>query len=103
MDIRDFQKLGQSVWLDYLRRNLIESGELSRMVRDDGIRGITTNPNIFEKAIADSSDYDADVPSDEPAGVIYERLVIEDIQRAADVLRTVFDAAGGRDGFVSME
>lgn len=108
MDIKALQQHGQSVWLDYFRRDLITSGELARMVREDGIRGITTNPTIFEKAITGTTLYDASIERelrrrDEPPGKIYERLVIEDIQRAADVLRPVFDALQGRDGFVSVE
>jgi transaldolase / glucose-6-phosphate isomerase len=108
MDIKELQKHGQSVWLDYFRRDLIASGELARMIRDDGIRGITTNPTIFEQAISGTTLYDAALErdvrrQDEPPRKIYERLVIDDIQQAADVLRPVFDATGGGDGFVSME
>ena len=108
MDIKELQKHGQSVWLDYFRRDLIASGELARLVEDDGIRGITTNPTIFEQAISGTTLYDASLErdvrrQDEPPRTIYERLVIEDIQRAADVLRPVFDATDGADGFVSME
>jgi transaldolase/glucose-6-phosphate isomerase len=98
MDLKEF----------YMRRDLLVSGEFARMVRDDDVRGVTTNPSIYEKAIAESTDYDAalrcDVEThDEPAGAIYERLVIEDIQEAADILRPTYDATDGRDGFVSME
>jgi transaldolase/glucose-6-phosphate isomerase len=108
MDLREFHQHGQSIWLDYLRRELLESGEFERLVHDDDIRGVTTNPSIFEKAIAESTDYDAALrhevrARDESAGAIYERLVVDDIQRAADVLRATYDATAGRDGFVSME
>lgn len=100
---------GQSIWLDYIRRNLIVSGELKRMVEEDGIRGVTSNPTIFEKAIAGSTDYDdalrAMLARDGDAAVekLYEPLAIEDIQMAADVLRSVYDATHGDDGYVSLE
>lgn len=108
MDLKKLQDHGQSIWLDYFRRELLETGELERLVVEDGISGVTTNPSIFEKAIDDSTDYDLalrrDIAAkDEPAGAIYERLVIEDIVRAADVLRPTFEASHGNDGFVSME
>ena len=84
MDIKELQQHGQSVWLDYFRRDLITSGELARMVRDDGIRGITTNPTIFEQAINDTTLYDSSIErdvtrKDEPPGKIYERLAIDDL------------------------
>lgn len=100
---------GQSIWLDYIQRNLIRSGELKRLVDEDGIRGVTSNPTIFEKAIAGSTDYDealgAMLARDAKAPVeqLYEPLAIEDIQMAADVLRTVHDASHGEDGYVSLE
>ena len=100
---------GQSIWLDYIRRNLIRSGESKRLVDDDGIRGVTSNPTIFEKAIAGSTDYDealrAMLARDGTAEVekLYEALAIEDIQMAADVLRPVYDASNGDDGYVSLE
>jgi len=100
---------GQSIWLDYIRRNLILSGELKRMVDEDGIRGMTSNPTIFEKAIAGSADYDdalgAMLEQDPQADVekLYEPLAIEDIQMAADVLRSVYDSTAGDDGYVSLE
>jgi len=100
---------GQSVWLDYIRRDLIRTGELKRLVEEDGIRGVTSNPTIFEKAIAGSTDYDdalrallAKDPKMD-VGSLYERLAIEDIQMAADVLRAVYDETGGADGYVSFE
>jgi transaldolase/glucose-6-phosphate isomerase len=98
---------GQSVWLDYIRRDLIESGELARLVREDGLRGITSNPSIFEKAIAGSRDYDrlleAVLRETRDPVAVYERLAVRDIQDAADALRGVHEATGGRDGFVSLE
>src|SRR5579885_3290077 len=103
--LKELSRLGQSVWLDYIRRNLITSGELKRLV-DEGLGGVTSNPASFEKAITGSDDY-ADILSREnknaSATEIYERLAIRDIQDAADILRPVFDRTNGRDGFVSLE
>jgi transaldolase/glucose-6-phosphate isomerase len=107
--LRELLEQGQSVWLDYIRRDLIRSGELKRLVDGDGIRGVTSNPTIFEKAIGGSTDYDealAAMLARDPGtvvGKLYERLAIEDIQMAADVLRPVFDETGGIDGYVSLE
>ncbi|HYA27260.1 MAG TPA: transaldolase family protein, partial [Acidobacteriota bacterium] len=107
--LKDLAGQGQSIWLDYIRRNLIRSGELKRLVDEDGIRGVTSNPTIFEKAIAGSTDYDdglrAMLDQDPQADVekIYEPLAIEDIQMAADVLRSVYDSSAGDDGYVSLE
>jgi transaldolase/glucose-6-phosphate isomerase len=99
---------GQSVWLDFIRRNLIKDGELSRMVDEDGLRGVTSNPAIFEKAIAGSTDYAADLAAagkakDATPMKLYETLAIKDIQDAADVLRPVYDSSARRDGYVSLE
>ena len=100
---------GQSVWLDYIRRSLITSGELRRLVDEDGVHGVTSNPAIFEKAIDGSNDYAAaidEISKDAPgldAKHIYERLAIKDIQDAADVLRPVYDRTGSHDGYVSLE
>ncbi len=103
----ELQKQGQSIWLDFIRRNLITSGELQRLIDEDGLRGITSNPAIFEKAIAGSTDY-ADVleqlhKQNLSAGDIYERIAIRDIQDAADLLHPVYKATNGRDGYVSLE
>lgn len=99
-------KLGQAVWLDYIQRSLITSGELSQLV-DQGVRGVTSNPSIFEKAIAGSDDYEGDlrplIESGKSAQEIYEALAIEDIRRAADTLRTVYDQSHSADGYVSLE
>jgi transaldolase / glucose-6-phosphate isomerase len=101
-------RFGQSVWLDYIRRSLITTGQLARLIREDGLRGMTSNPAIFEKAIAGSTDY-ADLltqlekRSDLDATGIYEQLAIRDIQDAADVLRPVYDQTKRRDGYVSLE
>ena len=101
------QVFGQSVWLDYIRRSLMTSGELQRLIDEDGLRGVTSNPAIFEKAIAGSSDY-ADLLEAASASAVepktlYEQLAIRDIQQAADVLRPVYDETGRRDGYVSLE
>jgi transaldolase len=100
---------GQSVWLDFIRRDLIVGGELRRLVEEDGIAGVTSNPTIFEKAIAASAEYDDGLraaivshPDAAPAE-LFERLAVEDVQMAADVLRPVYDATDGADGFVSIE
>src|SRR5947209_664994 len=101
------QKTGQSIWLDYIRRNLITSGELQRLIDEDGLRGMTSNPSIFEKAIAGSTDY-ADVleqlhAQHRPSGEIFEQIAIRDIQDAADLLLPVYKATNRRDGYVSLE
>ena len=105
--LRRLGALGQSVWLDYIRRDLIESGGLARLVRDDGVRGVTSNPSIFEKAISGSRDYAGLIADASRQGrsakAIYEQLAIRDIRDAADVLRTVHAESGARDGFVSLE
>jgi transaldolase/glucose-6-phosphate isomerase len=99
---------GQSVWLDYIRRNLIETGELARMIREDGLRGMTSNPSIFEKAIAGSTDYaqmleELSSRGDLDATGIYEQLAIRDVQDAADAFRGVYEESKRRDGYVSLE
>ena len=99
---------GQSVWLDYIRRNLIETGELARMIREDGLRGMTSNPSIFEKAIAGSTDYsqmlsELSARGDLDATGIYEQLAIRDVQDAADAFRPVYQESNRRDGYVSLE
>ncbi|HSM87793.1 MAG TPA: bifunctional transaldolase/phosoglucose isomerase, partial [Candidatus Limnocylindrales bacterium] len=103
----ELQKQGQSVWLDYIRRNLITSGELRRLIEQDWLRGITSNPSIFEKAIAGSTDYSELLEQlraqNLSAGDIYERIAVRDIQDAADLLRPVYQATKRRDGYVSLE
>ncbi len=99
---------GQSIWLDYIRRSLISSGELGRLINEDGLKGMTSNPAIFEKAITGSTDY-ADSLEElhkQPgldAMTMYERLAIPDIQAAADALRPVYEKTAFRDGYVSLE
>jgi transaldolase len=100
---------GQSIWLDYIRGDLIQSGELKRLVEEDGVRGLTSNPTIFKKAIADFTYYDkslhATLAKDPQigSGKLLEKLAIGDICAAADILRTVYDETKGGDGFVSIE
>jgi transaldolase/glucose-6-phosphate isomerase len=98
---------GVSVWLDQIRRSLVEGGELARMVREESLRGVTANPSIFEKAILGSDDYDDDLEEmaheNLEADQIYDRLAIRDVQLAADVLAEVHRESNGRDGFVSLE
>ena len=98
---------GTSIWLDQLRRGMIEGGELRRMVQEDSLRGVTSNPAIFERAMLGSADYDAALSEAALEGLtareIYRRLAIEDVQAAADVLAIVYTSTGGADGFVSLE
>ena len=99
---------GQSMWLDYIRRDLITSGKLKTMIDEDGLRGMTSNPSIFEKAIADSHLYDDILKSlasrpDLNATSRYEQIAIRDIQDAADILRPVYESSKFRDGYVSLE
>jgi transaldolase len=104
--LHQLAELGQAIWLDYIRRSLIEQGDLEGLVQD-GLRGLTSNPSIFEKAIAGSNDYDDALRRLSREGKssqqVYEALAIEDVQRAADVLRPVYDETDGRDGYVSLE
>ncbi len=100
--------IGQSVWIDYIRRDLMKGGELQRLMDEDGLAGMTSNPSIFEKAIAGSPEYTAALASHVMLGVcdpkaLYEAVAIEDIQLAADLLHPVYERTGGRDGFVSLE
>lgn len=104
----EVQKYGQSIWYDNIRRGIITSGQLQSMVDNDGLLGITSNPAIFEKAVVESHDYDQAMRALVCQGVgsaveIYERLAMEDIQWAADVMHPVFERTGGRDGYVSFE
>ena len=106
--LKTLNRFGQSVWLDYIRRSLISTGELARLIREDGLRGMTSNPAIFEKAIAGSTDYaqalgELEKRTDLDANGIYEQLAIRDIQDAADALRPVYDQTKRRDGYVSLE
>ncbi|MGD8363151.1 MAG: transaldolase, partial [Gemmatimonadota bacterium] len=101
------KELGQSVWLDNLTRGLVRDGGLARLLEEDGISGVTSNPAIFNAAMTRGTDYDEQIRAlaeeGKRAGEIYETMAIHDIQGACDVLRPAFDAAGGTDGFVSLE
>src|ERR1700693_580399 len=106
--LKELLVFGQSVWLDYIRRNLFTTGELARLVEQDGLRGMTSNPAIFEKAIAGSTDYEQELQDlakrkDIDAKGVYEHLAIHDIQQAADILRPVYVESKRRDGYVSLE
>jgi transaldolase/glucose-6-phosphate isomerase len=105
--LEDLQSLGQSVWLDYISRSLIADGELQQLVYDDGVRGVTSNPAICEKAIAGSTAY-GDILSDPhsrklDAKGLYETIAVRDIQEAADILLPIYDRTSRRDGYVSLE
>ena len=107
--LQDLRHLGQSFWLDYIDRDLLDTGGLKRLVEEDGLRGVTSNPSIFEKAVAGSTLYDEALSTYMAAnpGIsakdLFEHVGIRDIQDAADVLRPVYDESGGADGFVSLE
>ncbi len=105
--LKQLHALGQSIWLDYIRRHLITSGELRRLLQEDGLGGVTSNPAIFEKAIAGSHDYDAAIRAltlkGKKAGEIYETLAVEDVRMAAEVFRTLYDESQGYEGYVSLE
>lgn len=105
--LKELQKLGQSIWYDNIRRSLLTTGELKRMIQEDGLRGMTSNPTIFEKAIAGSTDYNDQLQTlalqGKKAEEIYEELAILDIQSAADYFFPVFEQSKGLDGYVSFE
>ncbi|MEN9275698.1 MAG: transaldolase [Gloeomargarita sp. GMQP_bins_5] len=103
----EIPKYGQSIWMDNLSRNLIVSSELQRLISSRGIRGITSNPAIFQKAIAGNVIYDADIVAGVKAGLsvmqIYESLVFKDVQDACDIFRPIYESSNGVDGYVSIE
>src|SRR5438067_5023838 len=104
--LRELHELGQSLWYDNIRRQLITSGEMARL-REEGVSGVTSNPTIFEKAVSGSTDYDETLvrlvgAGRQPDEILWE-LMLEDIRAAADVFRPVYDQTGGADGFVSIE
>src|SRR5271163_3697083 len=106
--LKALEACGQSPWLDYLKRSLIENGELRTLIERDGLKGLTSNPSIFEKAIGESDEYaDAlkqlQAAADHSISAIYEHLAIADIQGAADVLLPVYEETRGRDGYISLE
>lgn len=105
--LRELDKLGQAVWLDYIRRDLIRGGDLQRLIEQDGLQGMTSNPSIFEKAILESDAYDADIHALALRGktpqAIFEALSLQDVREAADAFRPVYDRTSGRGGYVSLE
>jgi len=106
--VKALENHGQAVWLDFLARGFVAKGDLKKLIDSDGVKGVTSNPSIFEKAIGSSDEYDTPIgkalrAGDRPVADLFEQLAIEDIQHAADVLRPVYDALDGKDGFVSLE
>jgi transaldolase/glucose-6-phosphate isomerase len=106
--VKALENHGQAVWLDFLARGFVAKGELKKLIDTDGVKGVTSNPSIFEKAIASSDEYDGAIgqalrKGDRPVADLFEHLAVEDIQHAADVLRPVYDRLKGHDGFVSLE
>jgi transaldolase/glucose-6-phosphate isomerase len=106
--VKALENHGQAVWLDFLARGFVARGDLKKLIDTDGVKGVTSNPSIFEKAIGSSDEYDGAIgkalkSGDRPVAELFEHLAVEDIQRAADVLRPVYDRLKGDDGFVSLE
>jgi transaldolase / glucose-6-phosphate isomerase len=106
--VKALEKHGQAVWLDFLARGFVAKGDLKKLIDSDGVKGVTSNPSIFEKAIGSSDEYDDAIGKelkggDRPVAELFEHLAIEDIQNAANVLRPVYDQLRGDDGFVSLE
>ncbi|MCG6203786.1 bifunctional transaldolase/phosoglucose isomerase [Rhodopseudomonas sp. HC1] len=106
--VKALEQHGQAIWLDFLARGFIAKGDLKRLIDEDGVKGVTSNPSIFEKAIGSSDEYDGAIGAalkqgDRSVGELYEGIAVEDIQHAADVLRPTYDRLEGRDGFVSLE
>ncbi|CAN5366108.1 hypothetical protein BH18ACI2_BH18ACI2_07320 [soil metagenome] len=103
----EIMKLGQSIWYDNIRRAMLTSGDLAKKIEEDDLRGVTSNPTIFEKAITGSNDYDeqlrALVQQGKSVSEIYEDLVVDDIASAADILKPVYDKTDGIDGYISLE
>jgi len=105
--LKELGTLGQSIWLDYIRRDLMSSGVLRRLIEEDGLRGMTSNPSIFEKAIVESHDYDEDIRAlalqGKGVAAIYETISQRDVESAADEFRPLYDRTDGKDGYVSLE
>ena len=106
--VKALENHGQAVWLDFLARGFVAKGDLKKLIETDGVKGVTSNPSIFEKAIGSSDEYDGAIgkalkSGDRPVADLFEHLAVEDIQHAADVLRPVYDQLKGEDGFVSLE
>ena len=105
--LKKLETLGQSIWLDYIRRDLITNGELQQLIENDGLRGMTSNPAIFQKSIAESNLYDSEIrdlaAQNKEINTIYEEISQKDVQQAADVFRPLYDKTKGDDGYVSLE
>src|ERR1700754_4268440 len=106
--VKTLENHGQAIWLDFLARGFVAKGDLKALIDTDGVKGVTSNPSIFEKAIGSSDEYDGAIghalkAGDRPVADLFEALAIEDIQNAADVLRPIYDRLDGTDGFVSLE
>jgi transaldolase len=101
------QQFGQSIWLDFIDRRMIMSGKLKKLIEEDGIRGVTSNPKIFKDAISDGEEYESDIrklaQGNQSTEEIYQSLTVDDIRRTADLFRPLYDASDGRHGFVSLE
>jgi transaldolase len=105
--LKKLEALGQSIWLDYIRRDLITSGKLKKFIDQDGLRGITSNPSIFEKAVTESHDYDNAIQTmvreNKNIDTIYETITQQDVRDAADIFRDLYNKLEGKDGYVSLE
>ena len=105
--LKQLEALGQSIWLDYIKRDLLNNGKLKQLITEDSLRGITSNPSIFENAITGSHAYDQDIKQMSHAGKavndIYEALTQKDVQDAADEFRNLYNHTNGQDGYVSLE
>src|SRR3981189_3437122 len=106
--VKALENHGQAVWLDFLARGFVAKGDLKKLIETDGVKGVTPNPPISEKAIGSPDEYDGAIgkalkSGDRPIAELFEHLAVEDIQHAADVLRPVYDRLQGADGFVSLE
>ncbi|HCN85035.1 MAG TPA: transaldolase, partial [Sphingobacteriaceae bacterium] len=105
--VKSIHDLGQSIWLDFFDRKIMDSGELKKLIDEDGVRGVTSNPAIFEKAISNSTDYDEDIVAFSKQKSrnddVFFSLAVKDIKRAADFFKQVYEESNGEDGFVSLE
>src|SRR5258707_13533295 len=106
--VKALENHGQAVWLDFLARGFVAKGDLKKLIDTDGVKGVTSNPSIFEKAIGSSDEYDGAIGSalkkgDRTVAELFEHVPVEDIQHAADVLRPGYDHLKGDDGFLSLE
>src|SRR5436190_15403835 len=106
--LKMLNEFGQSVWLDFVSRDLLKSGGLAKLIAEDGLRGVTSNPSIFEKAIGHGDDYDSliaqvEASGDLDPGALFEDLAVRDIQEGADTLNSVYEQTQRRDGLISLE